>query len=372
MIDKVGLIVKKKNWICYCCVFLLTLFIDIIGVQAACSDGVVCEYSFCGQRGSASDPGYLAQNCSNTRVGQVNMHIVFRCSDSSKSAADCDSFVSWAYAYKNSVNSSDGTGYKEINSWGNYDYLFHRTDDLFGDYFKKEKGFSCPNIYVSLSNTTSNDTYTFGYVKPSGIQTSVSTTNPNDNDPNWLNNFNAWNGMPASGRKISAKTTCINNSTDLEAMKNKLVEETSNEVINEVQKQEESYNEHGQTVNIENIISWANLSDWTINDLGDPCNIIKGELVDFLKTAFWIISIAGIILVVVMTAISFIKAIVGSDDEKFRDAIKHLYTRIIVIIILLLLPVLLSFIIDLINNMAGEGVVKIGADENIFCDVSDA
>ena len=70
-----------------------------------------------------------------------------------------------------------------------------------------------------------------------------------------------------------------------------------------------------------------------------------------------------------MTSISFIKAITGSDEEKFRDAIKHLYTRIIVVIILLLLPMVLTFIIDLINNTVGEGEVSIGSNGEIFCDI---
>lgn len=123
-------------------------------------------------------------------------------------------------------------------------------------------------------------------------------------------------------------------------------------------------------VMINTIVEWAANQGYNIDSIGDPCNIISPTLQEMLQTAFWIISVGGIILLVVMTAISFIKAITGSDDEKFRDAIKHLFTRIIVVIILLLLPVLLSFIITLINNSIGEGEVSVGADGEIFCDVT--
>ena len=129
---------------------------------------------------------------------------------------------------------------------------------------------------------------------------------------------------------------------------------------------------NGDIVDITKIKEWAENAGYDIDSLGDPCTIISPSLKNLLTSAFWIISVGGIILVVVMTAISFIKAIVGSEDDKFRDAIKHLYTRIIVIIILLLLPMILTFIINLINNAVGEGKVSIGSNGNdVFCDISN-
>ncbi len=119
------------------------------------------------------------------------------------------------------------------------------------------------------------------------------------------------------------------------------------------------------------IQKWAQQTGQTnVEDIGDPCLIIDGSLQELLSHVFWIISILGIILVVVMTALSFIKAIVGSDDEKFRDAFRHLITRIIVVIILLLLPMILNFIISIINDNV-SGVVKIGSDgKTPFCDIA--
>ena len=138
----------------------------------------------------------------------------------------------------------------------------------------------------------------------------------------------------------------------------------------EAQQIVEDATEDRDGANLEKIIWWAEDNGYdNVDSLGDDCSIISNSLKDILSSAFWIICIAGIILVVVMTAISFIKAITGSDDEKFRDAIKNLFTRLIVIIILLMLPALLTFIINIINSNI-TGTVSIGEDGNVFCDIS--
>lgn len=126
----------------------------------------------------------------------------------------------------------------------------------------------------------------------------------------------------------------------------------------------------GNKVDIDSILDWAANNGYdNIDSLGDPCSIISDKMKEILNMVFWLISIGGIILVVVMTAVGFIKAIVGSDDEKLKTAFSHLITRIIVVIILLLLPMILNFIINIINsNSSGE--VSIGSDGNVFCDIA--
>ena len=328
------------------------LFVNISGVNAVpntvtddggssnnggCTYGVICQYQFCSDT-SITDCDYNYQ----TAIVQV----AYRCSESDKTVKNCNVFTAQTGGCKNNGTSSMQIGFNVngISDRAPLDF----TDELYGEdtnaspinfagYFKKN-GYNCPPIKVSGSG----------------------------------NNYSANYSGNETGMIYGKSVGCISQGQQNLDLQGKACEQTDSILQDSLEQQFDDVDPDGILVDTQKIIDWANLSDWTINDLGDPCNIIKGELVDFLKTAFWIISIVGIILVVVMTAISFIKAIVGSDDEKFRDAIKHLYTRIIVIIILLLLPVLLSFIIDLINNMAGEGVVKIGADENIFCDVSDA
>lgn len=118
------------------------------------------------------------------------------------------------------------------------------------------------------------------------------------------------------------------------------------------------------------ILGWANIGDeYGLDNVGDACSIVSDSMKNLLSSIFWFISVVAIILVVVMTAIGFIKAIVGSNDEKLKDAFSHLLTRIIVVIILLLLPMILTFIINIVNNNF-TGTVKIGDGGDVFCDIT--
>ena len=123
------------------------------------------------------------------------------------------------------------------------------------------------------------------------------------------------------------------------------------------------------SVDIGAIVGWAGKDEYTLANVGDPCGIVSDNMKDILSSIFWFISVAGIILVVVMTAIGFIKAIVGSDDEKLKSAFSHLVTRIIVVIILLLLPMILNFVINIANDNF-NGTVKIGNGGDAFCDIA--
>lgn len=122
-------------------------------------------------------------------------------------------------------------------------------------------------------------------------------------------------------------------------------------------------------VDVNAIVGWAGKDEYTLANVGDPCGIVSDNMKDILSSIFWFISVAGIILVVVMTAIGFIKAIVGSDDEKLKSAFSHLVTRIIVVIILLLLPMILNFVINIANDNF-TGTVKIGNGGDAFCDIA--
>lgn len=106
-----------------------------------------------------------------------------------------------------------------------------------------------------------------------------------------------------------------------------------------------------------------------VSSLGDACDIISADIAKLIKEAFLLISVVSIILIVVMTAASIIKAITGSDDEKFKDVYKNLMTRIIVIIILLLLPAFVTFVIDIVNDSV-DSTVQIGDSSDIFCGIT--
>lgn len=105
-----------------------------------------------------------------------------------------------------------------------------------------------------------------------------------------------------------------------------------------------------------------------INYESTDCSIFGDELIDFLKKLFWIISIAGIILLVVMTMVEFVKALTGSDDSGLIKGFKHTFVRIVAVIILLLLPTIITFILTLVNRYSDY---KIGEDGNVICGVGE-
>ena len=350
-----------KKYFMVCLLVIASLFINIGNVNAeTCEYGIICNYEFCGRRGSATDKGQLSLSCPSNS-GNVILSVVYKCSSSDTSAAGCKSFVSWAKIARNL-----GTGYEDVN-FGNYDDVFrsNKIPDSRKDTFKSNGQFSCPSLYASLTHSYEDNTYSFSYSNNGGRIISANAT---------------------SDGKYSA-TECVNKGASDTEIDNRLQEivtgRSSNTSVNQGKEEAENNsgfslgnnddNNNASKVLVDTITAWR---DWMstygydVDSIGDPCSIISTPLKNLLNTIFWAISIIGIILVVVMTALSFIKAIVGSDDEKFRDAFRHLLTRIIVVIVLLLLPMILSFIITLINDSA-SGEVTVGKDGNIFCDIAN-
>ena len=101
---------------------------------------------------------------------------------------------------------------------------------------------------------------------------------------------------------------------------------------------------------------WSNATNSSnySNDSGN-CNLIDDDLKNLLNTIFTWVSIGGIILVVIMTCISGIKVITGTEDA-IKDFAKGLKVRIICLVVLLLAPVIVNFAIQTVNgigNIAG-------------------
>jgi len=83
----------------------------------------------------------------------------------------------------------------------------------------------------------------------------------------------------------------------------------------------------------------------------NDCNsLMNSEVSTFLKDLFFVISIVGVVILIFMIASDFIKAIASSDNDAMNKAFSSTKTRIIAVIILLILPALVSFIINLIND----------------------
>lgn len=333
---------KGRKFI-YIFVFLLCfLFTQNVNAATTCEYGIQCKYALDGLRDSVGGGYYM---------GGGYLYVVFQCEDNSKTYSECSRFTVKAAASKqdmsgNALHETGGNPGEEIEITDNSDIIPSNVND-YKSYFSNNDRFVCPTLY---------------YLESGGLRVKFQKFGEGTNRISWT-------AEPLSG------TTCIDKdeSVDEDAMQDQATEDAGHAHADSASgKNDEGVTSNSNKVNTQAIIDWAEHHGYptSIDSIGDPCQIIDGSLKKILNSAFWIISIAGIILLVVMTAISFIKAIVGSDDEKLRDAISHLFTRIIVVIILLLLPMLLSFIITLINNTVGDGKVSVGSDGNVFCDVN--
>ena len=130
--------------------------------------------------------------------------------------------------------------------------------------------------------------------------------------------------------------------------------------------------EDPDTQDIKSIIKWGTDSKGTgASYQYGNCDIIPENIRNFLSSFFTIISIIGMILLVVMSAIEFIKAVTGSDEDGLKGAIKHTFIRIICAIILLLLPMLITWILNIANNnnykIDDKGNYVIGDNGNPLC-----
>ncbi len=96
------------------------------------------------------------------------------------------------------------------------------------------------------------------------------------------------------------------------------------------------------------------------------CDIITEDLSNFLNHLFWIISIAGILLLVIMTMVEFIKALTGNDDSGLIKGFKHTLIRILAVVILLLLPTILTALLNLVNRYS---TFEIGKDGKVTCGI---
>ena len=338
---------RKKNVFLILIFTFIFMFFGLNNVKAVtrCDYGIQCKYSLSNLRESVGG-GYL--------MGGGYLYVTFQCSDNSKSFSECSSFIAKAAASKQDMSANaffeTGGNPGEDIPISNYNDLFGSNANSFKNNFSTDNKFSCPVMYYI--GEESNSKVKLGFSK-----------------------F----GVGASGRTSFtadplANPSCIEQgvTVDEDDLQDQATDDASNAYADEeTGKNDAKDNNASGGVDTQVIVDWAQNHGYGngVTSLGDPCTVINPELQDILSGAFWLISIVGIVLLVVMTAISFIKAIVGSDDEKLKEAFKHLVTRIIVVIILLLLPMLLTFIITLINDSA-EGEISVGADGNIFCDVS--
>lgn len=109
------------------------------------------------------------------------------------------------------------------------------------------------------------------------------------------------------------------------------------------------------------------VSEGIVNNLADYCGILSEDFVKKLSFVLNIIMIAGPILAILLGTVDFIKVIANGDaDKEMKTAFKHFMIRVGSAALLFIVPLLLSFILNIF--MANEG----GYDpENPFCNVND-
>ena len=311
-----------------------------VNADVTCDYGIQCKYSLKNFRESVGG-GY--------QMGGGYLYVVFQCADNSKSFSECSSFSSKAAASKQDMSANaffetGGNPGEEITIT-NYSDLFGTKANDFKDKFNINNKFSCPVMYYNGDGNSNKITLGF-------------------------ENF-AYNNMGrmAFTAEPLAEFYCINKgqNVDDDDLQDQATEDASNAYADEeLGKNNNTFSDIGI---IGAIKEWGNDNlDDTEFDNVDPCALISGETQKLLHQVFLFISIAGIMILVVMTAISLVKVITASEDNALSNFLKGLWKRIICLIILLLLPVIITFLIQVVN---GVGVAWNINSDNPLCNVTE-
>ena len=314
------------------CTFMFFGCENVEAVGEDCDYGVICYYNLTGKWVDYGNGNHASDG---------SLGIYFQCDDSNKNYNDCQSFISVAHA---SIH--DTKEYKKITI-NNYEDIFYNTDS-YSNYFNAWGKFQCPNVFY----TGSEDKY-------------------NDSHKQWNTDL-SYKKQDGYLRADTRSAECIPKGQEVnydEFKKNVQAASSATMFENAIPDNYEKDNLSDEAI-IQSIFDWGNSGDSTkySSDGVDACNLINGEIRQILHDVFFFISVGGIIILVVMTSISLVKVITASEDDALRNFLKGLWKRIICLIILLVLPVLVTFIIQLVNNVAlGLGINS----DNPLCNVTE-
>ncbi len=317
---------KKISKICLAILICFTFAsLNIDGVRAVvaeggnstrtCKYGIICKYHL--NKGSIPvdnfyDDSYLVS--------------YYQCKDKSKSLNECKSSgsylisVGYAASKSNSVNGS-----RSLNFW-NYNDIFYQTDK-YKDKITAGSSFKCPNFYFNNVEKGAKN-----YIQAS------------------------YNDM-GMGHSSLYYTECIgqNEDPDFEKLKDETLEEAKGP-------------DEKSAPSIDDIKKWGaeGSTEESTPNLGD-CSIIGQNTRKFLNEIFSYISVGGIIIVIIMSILDGIKVITASEDGAMGNFLKGLRVRIICLVLLLVLPMLVTFIVSTINNVANIAGVN---SDNPLCGVT--
>lgn len=88
------------------------------------------------------------------------------------------------------------------------------------------------------------------------------------------------------------------------------------------------------------------------------CTMFKddGEFLKMLKMAFTIMQIAGVVLLIVLSIVDFMRGIASDEQDRIKKLSKKFIFRLIAAAILILAPVIISFILDVLKAAGVEGI----------------
>ena len=329
---------KGRKFI-YIFVFLLCfLFTQNVNAATTCEYGIQCKYALDGLRDSVGGGHYM---------GGGYLYVVFQCEDNSKTYSECSRFTVKAAASKqdmsgNALHETGGNPGEEIEITDNSDIIPSNVND-YKSYFSNNDRFVCPTLY---------------YLESGGLRVKFQKFGEGTNRISWT-------AEPLSG------TTCIDKdeSVDEDAMQDQATEDAGHAHADSASGKNDEKDDGIDEGIIQSILDWAGLESSTRYELNevDPCAIISGDIQQLLHTVFLFISVAGIIILIVMTIISVVKVITASEDDALSNFLKGLWKRIICLIILLLLPVIVTFLIQVVD---GGGAIWGVNSDNPLCNIT--
>lgn len=92
------------------------------------------------------------------------------------------------------------------------------------------------------------------------------------------------------------------------------------------------------------------------NQVDAGCDIIPQSVMDIINQIWYLILIAGPLIFIVMSLIDIFKTISGSEEKAFKSLLPRIIKRLIGVVILILLPILINFVLGLINTNFGSCV----------------
>ena len=271
---------KGRKFI-YIFVFLLCfLFTQNVNAATTCEYGIQCKYALDGLRDSVGGGHYM---------GGGYLYVVFQCEDNSKTYSECSRFTVKAAASKqdmsgNALHETGGNPGEEIEITDNSDIIPSNVND-YKSYFSNNDRFVCPTLY---------------YLGSGGLRVKFQKFGEGMNRISWT-------AEPLSG------TTCIDKdeSVDEDAMQDQATEDAGHAHADSASGKNDEKDDGIDEGIIQSILDWAGLESSTRYELNevDPCAIISGDIQQLLHTVFLFISVAGIIILIVMTIISVVKVI---------------------------------------------------------------